>query len=443
VFSKEGVMNVKIIVEIDGREGGVVEKTVNCSGLDFEEHVQELKQRVGRIVLEYGFQEASQSVERPSCCGRKMNNRGRRTIKVNSLSGEVIVSRTRYRCHTCGRESSPGDEVICCGSHRITKALAKRVCQLATVEHFTRLEQLLADQHGVHLGHEEMAQVVHEVGGAADRARRRDAQEWQNCPAEQRVWPEAEFTPQRIYVSCDGIMYCTNQVEPDPQNPGTNRLIWQQMRVGCVYWQDSQEHWHKRILWGRESSQEFGVALYRLACRCGYRQAREKIFAADGGDWCWDIHHRYFSDATGVLDWFHVSEHLWEAAHSLHKEAEPAKTWIGEASEVLRFEGGAGLVKWLTAQIHGLRCTKRQALTKLLGYLQPRIWQMDYPRYRAAEWQIGTGMIESTAKQLVALRLKGPGMHWSEVGAIAITALRAHNLNENWHAFWQSLQIAC
>jgi hypothetical protein len=436
------MMKVKIIVEIDDREGGVVQKTVFGSALELEEQIEEVKHRVGRIILEYGLEEVDRGTPCPVCCGRKMNNRGRRPITVTSLSGEIPVERTRYRCRECGRESTPGDEAICCGTHRVTKALAKRVCQLATLEHYTRLEQLMADQHGVHLGHEEMTQIVHEVGGVADRERRDDAEAWRQCPPEQRVWPKAEVMPPRIYVSCDGIMYCTNQVEPDPQNPGTNRLIWQQMRVGCVYWQDAGERWHKRVLWGRESPQEFGVALYRLACRCGYRQAREKIFAADGGDWCWDIHQRYFSDATGILDWFHVSEHVWATAHVLHPQAEAAKAWSTEALGVMRCEGGAGLVEWLLHQRPSLRCTKRQSVDQLLGYLQPRIWQTNYPRYRTAGWQIGTGMIESTAKQLVAIRLKGPGMHWTEPGAVAITALRAHNLNDNWHNFWKNLNLA-
>ena len=50
-------------------------------------------------------------------------------------------------------------------------------------------------------------------------------------------------------------------------------------------------------------------------------------------------------------------------------------------------------------------------------------------------------MIESTAKQLVGIRLKGPGMHWSPLGASAITALRAHNINYNWHQLWKTLVI--
>jgi len=67
---------------------------------------------------------------------------------------------------------------------------------------------------------------------------------------------------------------------------------------------------------------------------------------------------------------------------------------------------------------------------------------MDDPDLRERHYQIGTGMVESTAKQLVGMRLKGPGMHWSEPGALAVTALRAHDLNNNWHHFWNTLTIA-
>jgi len=60
-----------------------------------------------------------------------------------------------------------------------------------------------------------------------------------------------------------------------------------------------------------------------------------------------------------------------------------------------------------------LRGKKRAALNSLLGYFRSRVGITDYPVYRDHNWQIGSGMIESTAKQLVGIRLKGPGMHWS------------------------------
>ena len=40
-------------------------------------------------------------------------------------------------------------------------------------------------------------------------------------------------------------------------------------------------------------------------------------------------------------------------------------------------------------------------------------------------------MIEATGKQLVGGRLKGPGMHWTEQAALAMTALRATEFNDD------------
>lgn len=42
---------------------------------------------------------------------------------------------------------------------------------------------------------------------------------------------------------------------------------------------------------------------------------------------------------------------------------------------------------------------------------------------------------------LVGLRIKGLGMHWSPLGATAVTALRTHNLVDNWYTRWNSLMI--
>ena len=434
-------MHVKVTVEVDGRKAGEFEKEVSGRAAEMEESSLEVGRRAGRIVLESGLIQVAQGCRVPVCCGRKMGSRGRRPITVSTMTGPVVYERRRYRCEMCGHEVYAGDGEILCGPHRVTVPLAKRVCQLATTEHFTRLPRLLADQHGLEMGHEEIAEIVHEVGGHADRMRQAEAASFRSGPCAQRTWPEPEVTPARVYVSCDGIMYCTNLREPHPKRPGEKRMVWQQMRVGCVYWQDAQDKWHKQVLWGRESVEDFGAALFRLACRCGYRQAREKLFACDGGDWCWTIHTLYFSEATGILDWYHASEHVWQAAHTLFPEQNAATSWADQALALMRDRGGTGLREWLQEQLRGRRGMARQALNGLITYVQTKQHLMDYPGYRAAGWQIGTGMIESTGKQLVGLRLKGPGMHWSEQGALAVTALRAIDLNGGWHNYWNSLVL--
>lgn len=435
-------MEVQITVTIDGREAGCVKQSIPMGqAIEIEEQVERVKDRVGQVLLEKGFEHLRDDIHSPCCCGRAMENRGLREVTLMSLSGEVRVSRRRYRCRACGEFRTPADALICCGSHRVTRALAKRVCQLGTLEHFPELEQLLADQHGVFLGHEEMRQLVHQVGQAAEAARLADVELWQQTPPEKRRWPEADHHPRRVYVSCDGIMYCTNEREPDPHHPGQNRLIWRQIRVGCVYWQVG-DVWQKRVLWGQEDAESFGASLFRLACRCGYAEADEKIFVADGGEWCWSIRENYFAAAEGILDWYHASEHVWACGKSLHPDSEATETWVDQALSRLREQGGRGLWSWLQEQRPKTRGKKRKALDKLLRYLASRKEITDYPRYRKNDWQIGSGMIESTARQLVGQRLKGPGMHWTPEGATAVTALRAQRINQVWHQFWKQLHLA-
>ena len=104
--------------------------------------------------------------------------------------------------------------------------------------------------------------------------------------------------------------------------------------------------------------------------------------------------------------------------------------------------GGEALLKWLKSQVTQRRGGPREALEKLINSLCGQIHRTAYPTYRASGWQIGTGMMESTCKQLVGQRLKGPGMHWTEQGALAVTALRVNDLNGNWKTFWSSLVLA-
>jgi len=275
------------------------------------------------------------------------------------------------------------------------------------------------------------------VGTHAERLRQAEAG---RCRVGQRLPLKPDVTPKRIYVTLDGILYPTNRSEPDPNDPSRQKTAYEQMKVGAVYWQDEKERWHKRMTWGRESPQEFAAALYRLACRCGYEQAEEKVFAADGADWCWEGRATFFSAATGVLDWYHASEHVWDAARAVCPAA--PKSWAGPALDQMHDGGGTALLSWLREQLAATtEDTACVALDKLIGYVAQRVDRMDYPAYRQRGWQIGTGMIESTCKQLVGLRLKGPGMHWSEHGALAMTALKATDLNGDWHSFWNSLTL--
>ena len=60
---------------------------------------------------------------------------------------------------------------------------------------------------------------------------------------------------------------------------------------------------------------------------------------------------------------------------------------------------------------------------------------MAYDRYRADGWDIGSGMVESACKHLIAAREKGAGMRWSETGAHTVAAVRVLLANEQWETY--------
>ena len=68
-------------------------------------------------------------------------------------------------------------------------------------------------------------------------------------------------------------------------------------------------------------------------------------------------------------------------------------------------------------------------------YFTNQASRMAYDRYRAAGWDIGSGMVESACKHLIGAREKGPGMRWSEAGAQTVAAVRVLLFNDQWATY--------
>ena len=79
----------------------------------------------------------------------------------------------------------------------------------------------------------------------------------------------------------------------------------------------------------------------------------------------------------------------------------------------------------------------RRVMWENLAYVRRHQGQMDYPRYRAKGWPIGSGVTESGVK-LFNKRVKGTEQFWNEEGAETILALRALLLSQDdrWDHYW-------
>jgi len=81
--------------------------------------------------------------------------------------------------------------------------------------------------------------------------------------------------------------------------------------------------------------------------------------------------------------------------------------------------------------------SKRKALEGLIGYIGQRLDMLDYPRFRQANYEIGSGPTEAFCKTLTS-RLKGPGMRWDKVHAEALMALASVRSSGLWQSYWDT-----
>lgn len=192
-----------------------------------------------------------------------------------------------------------------------------------------------------------------------------------------------------------------------------------------------------------EGVDKFKKMLYAVAKENGLYKAKQKVLICDGASWLSKMKEEYFTDAVQILDWYHAVDHLWQTAHLLFGEENigECKSWV-EPRKQLLWEGKvddviSGLIK------AGNSTKKKQTpIWNLHGYLVSNRNNMKYDEYRNAGYYIGSGAIESANKYIVANRLKQAGMRWEIKNANAIIWLRSKYFEEDWDAFWESMNIA-
>lgn len=373
-----------------------------------------------------------------------MRHKGYKARTLIGLNGPVTVRRARFRCTQTGAFEYPLDAVLDLPPHETTVSVARRALRLSTHMSFATVQEELFYQHEVRLSDTILDGVMQAAGQVAEGDREKVTEALRGLPEgvareEHALTQPWIARPKRLYVSCDGAMYPTRYRK---EENGQKRIVYQEMKCATVFWQEGTRQWHKRVLSSRAEVDEFGLSVWELAVQCGLVQADEVIFISDGGAWCDTVAKSYFHDATRILDWYHLVEHIWETARALYPDEAEAKRWVSHGKDVLIESSGIGLLRFLqrsrNARSADAGLAGLKAIDELVGYLEPRRAITDYVEYRAKGYAIGSGMMESTCKQLVCARLKGSGRQWSETGAVAMSALIGQRINGTWDVFWAS-----
>jgi hypothetical protein len=143
-------------------------------------------------------------------------------------------------------------------------------------------------------------------------------------------------------------------------------------------------------------------------------------------DFCIAKHE--IKDITLVLDFIHVMEYLWEAAHSFDfKSSEETEEWVRQRA-LLILQGkvsdvAAGIRR--SATLRKLSAQARKTVDTAVNYFLKYTDMMKYDKYLANGFPIATGVIEGACRHLIKDRMDITGARWGLERAEAILKLRA------------------
>jgi hypothetical protein len=215
---------------------------------------------------------------------------------------------------------------------------------------------------------------------------------------------------------------------------------WKEFKAACVFDVELEERVNERTQdrgwFGHATRPSYVVHLggperigwqaWTEAQRRGWHAARDTLVIGDGAPWIWNLRAEHFHDSLALVDWYHATEHLGDAKMLLYPQAEDgaATRWYNRHEKLL-FQGHADQV---AESLHTTANKTRNAelateLHKAAQYFEHNRAAMQYQDRRDEGWPIGSGMIESGAKQFKA-RVTGPGMRWRRPYAERILAVR-------------------
>jgi hypothetical protein len=149
---------------------------------------------------------------------------------------------------------------------------------------------------------------------------------------------------------------------------------------------------------------------------------------------------------TRILDFWHLAEHLSEAAGALFPTVSQREAWMEDRCHRLKHEHGAA--KRLLEEIEEIHAQgahppgELETLGSLIGYLKNNLDRTHYASYRKSHLPIGSGVTEAACKTVVKQRMRGSGMKWKHSGAATVLRLRSKRLTKGaWEAFWARLGL--
>lgn len=176
--------------------------------------------------------------------------------------------------------------------------------------------------------------------------------------------------------------------------------------------------------------------------RRGTQGAEIVCAVSDGAEWIQGFVDLQCDGAIRILDFAHAASYVAQVGQAVLGEGTVEfKEWLTTTLHLLKHDAPEKVLQILRDMQHELEggAAAPETLDRVqtaVSYLEKRRPQLEYVRFQAAGYPLGSGSVESGNKVVVEARLKGAGMHWARAHVNPMVALRNVLCSERWDEDW-------
>lgn len=402
---------------------------------EMEQAIREQLLKIGRQALEDWLRKlkTEQPTRRVPCpyCEQEARYERQRSGQLRTMLGLLSFKRAYYCCEGCGRGHYPLDQRLGLRPNAMSAELERLAGMTGVQIPFGQGSGLLKELALVKLSDHSLDKAAQAYGAEVEQVE----QEWKQEAMDEEALLQrkrAEKAPLRLYGAIDATKVHLRGKGEDP---------WRDLKIGTWFQARGRPPRQPDGEWRIEAeevtyytdicpSTTFSSLLWATGVQRQAQLARELVFLGDGAEWIWNIVKENFPHAVQILDWFHACEYLMPVAKAAFTDKAQQKAWVQKTKTAL-WEGRldeAITACWALADEQ----REEDPAAKAANYFHNNRKRMDYPSYRAQGYHIGSGTIESAAKQLGSQRMKVSGARWNEQSARRVAKARAAFLSAQW-----------
>lgn len=383
-------------------------RTLHQIEMDVEIIGNDIKETITKEIVE-GTAPAYSGTRTKCACGCVARFSGRRHRRIIALHGHLLFQRAYYYCKKCRAGFCPVDQILDIGAAECSRVVQAHIARVSGYLPFKKAAQELADGRGLLVSPGTVQHYAKRVGSSIGKA-------WDTNQVQQLSgnMPELTTIPKRMYISMDGV-----KVHLDGG--------WSDAKLGVVYQRDATGKVNHSCFYGSfEKSKQFGHRMRVLANVNGALPCLDLQVVADGAEWIWIETRRWFPRCVETLDYYHLTDHIWDVAQMWHgKGSEKAQAWMSSQKGRLLDDQVSTVINDIASwRPRGNAKTEMRRST--LCYIEKNRDRIQYKTLRNDGYDIGSGIMEASCKSVVKSRLCGTGMRWGHDGASAILHLTTH-----------------